>query len=155
MPEELLKEFNFEVTSEITCKTKAGDQTQVEVIVLLAPSTKNTNECAALKQAFFQASKEHRDSGAKTDRETKGDKEETIDGDDILKMIAMSSVDYPQVLATARKLLTTGGVALVEGETKLTSHQLDQMSDEEFEQMVGDYLANFILASSIAKMLKD
>jgi hypothetical protein len=54
-------------------------------------------------------------------------------------------VEANVVWAQARALLKEN-VALVDGEQKLTTPLMEKMSPYDFESMVGEYIANFILA---------
>ena len=69
-----------------------------------------------------------------------------------MSLITMSTgVELGSVLLTARELFTSG-LAMVEGEVKLTKPIMDEMSQDDLEAMTGEYLANFTLASALQKM---
>ncbi len=134
--------------------TKSGNQESASWIELHPPTTRNSRECAALKQAFFRAANE---SGADSE-----DGEATeIDGDargpqgaGIIAIMAMSTkVDLPEIMEVARKLFSSG-VAQVDGETKLTTRLIESMAQDDFERMLGEYLVNFTLASALARNTK-
>ena len=60
-------------------------------------------------------------------------------------MISMSTVvDYGKLLDTMADLFVTG-VAKVDGDVKITKHMLDSISQEDFENIAGEYYANFTL----------
>jgi len=124
-----------------------GDEVEGSFITLLPPTSRNMKECAFLKQAFFRA----------IPRDVEPDEAETDDpvtGEQIMMLILMSQeVDLAPVLAHGRELLTSGR-ALVDGEAKLTKPLMDKISQADLEGMVGDYMANFILASELRKMKK-
>lgn len=143
-------EFNFTLVTPISY-SKGSDQLEATFILLKAPTTRNSRECAALKQAFFRAIP---DTGKDEKPAKKEEKPPEIDGSEIIIMMAMSDrVDLADTMETARKLFSSGaGIALVDGEEKLTSTLIDRMSQDDFEQMTGAYLANFTLASALWKM---
>lgn len=125
-----------------------GEHVEAQFIRLHAPTSRNRKECSLLKQAFFRAIKDAPD--APNGRAQADDQK--VEGDDVMMLISMSqNVDLDAVLEAARKLFTSG-VAQVDGEEKLTAHLIDQMSLEDLEKMVGDYLAFFTLRSALQKL---
>ena len=142
------KEFDYELTSSIEYANK-GETAEASFIKLLSPTSKNMTECAFLKQAFFRALPKDKE----VDESGKGQENE-IDADSVMMIIAMSNdVDLGGVMIAAKKLFTSG-VAMVDGETKLTVPLADQLSNEDLEKMTGTYLANFILASALRTLNK-
>lgn len=126
-----------------------GGQQEASFVQLRAPSSRNSRDCAALKQAFWRT--------VDPDREGKenADASEKITGEDVMMMLAMSKdVDLPDVIDVACRLFTKGKVAFVDGETPLTKPLLENMMQDDLEAMVGEYLVNFTLASSLAQMEK-
>lgn len=149
MADELKIEFEYELKRKFQYALK-GEQTEASFITLKAPTSANLKECAFLKQAFFRS--------LPTDAEEKAQalkdevKDETVNGEEIMLLISMSqNVELISVLVTARELFASN-VAFVDGETKVTKPILDSISQDDLEAMVGAYMANFILASSIAQM---
>ena len=118
-------------------------------IRLFAPSSKVSRECSALKQAFLRAvPKEVSASAAPTPENSADD----LTGSDVIQILALSTVvDLPDVLEVGRRLLVAPGISKVEGEVKLTSTLLERMSQEDFENMLGEYMVNFTLASTLSK----
>lgn len=141
-------EVDFPLTTGVPY-AKNGEEVEGVFIKLHAPSAKQLKECTTLKQAFFQAISAFQDREApKT--ETKDDA--NIDGEAIISALYMSDVDMVKVLLNAKELFVSG-VALIDGEIKLTRPILDAMSQDDLEAMTGEYMANFIL-SSVLKNLK-
>lgn len=127
-----------------------GEQEEGSFVILKAPTSRNMKECADLKQAFFRALPKPGSSGENDS--TVDTEDEGIPGDAIMAMIMVSNdVELATVLATGRELLTSG-VALVEGEEKLTKPLLDSMSADDLEGMIGEYMGNFILASALQRL---
>jgi hypothetical protein len=55
-----------------------------------------------------------------------------------------NSIDANVVWEQAKALFKEG-VALVDGEQKLTAPMIDKMSPDDFEKLTGEYVANFTL----------
>lgn len=147
MPDEVKTQFDFPLTSPFEYAHK-GSQQEAAFIRLTAPTSRNSRECAALKQAFWRSA--DRPEGGKDDGK---DVEIDIKGPDVIVMLAMSrDVELADVLDVARHLFTKGKVAVVDGETPLTKPLIDDMSQEDVEAMLGEYLVNFTLASSLAQI---
>lgn len=144
---DLKTEFDYPLTVPFPYALKGQEET-ASFIKLVAPTSRHSRECATLKQAFFRAVPKGEESDV--DPETV----ETPSGTDIITMLAISQdVDLPDVLDTAARLFTAG-VAFVDGEAKLTRPLLDKMSQEDLEGMAGEYLANFTVASALARQKK-
>lgn len=143
-PGEVKTHHDFFLTTPLKY-ARDGDRHEATFVRLEAPTSRHSDECSFLKQAFFLAAQDQEGSD-----EEVGDGKEVSEDAQILGMIAMlaqsSRVELPQVFRVARKLFTSG-VALVEGEAKLTSNLLDKMSQDDFERMLGAYLVNFTAGS--------
>ena len=129
-------------------------------ITLKAPTSRHSKQCGALRQAFHRAQSSLQEmiqraaAAAPKDarKEVETEDRESLTGDEILIILASSTaVDLPEVYEVAKDLFSSG-VALVDGETKLTRPIIDNMWEEDFESMLGKYLVNFTLASDLAKM---
>lgn len=156
MSDEITNEetHRFVLETPFRYATKGGDQETASWIELRPPTTRHSRECAALKQAFLRASNSLEESSG-TPTEIESDKKsEGPSGMGLVTVIAMSTVvDLPDVLEVARKLFSNG-VAWVEGEMKLTAKLIEGMSQDDFERMLGEYLVNFTLASTLAQAKK-
>lgn len=141
------KEIMYALETPLTY-AKAGLQVEGSFIALAAPTSKNMTECAFLKQAFFRSLPKTKPE----DREELSSETPEITGEGVITLITMSKdVDLSGVLLTAKELFTSG-VAMVDGEVKLTKPLLDAMSQDDLEAMTGEYMANFILASALRKL---
>lgn len=144
-------DFSFELTEKFNYGHK-GDSVEAQMITFFAPNSKTLTLCADLKQYFFQAMP---DSSPDKKTEISESTEVEIDGSGIMMMISGSSkVKLSSVLLTARELFSNKEIALVDGEEKLTQPLLDKISNDDLEDMTGEYMANFILASALRKMNK-
>lgn len=126
-----------------------GQPVAAVFVRLKAPTSRHRKECAFLKQAFYRALGDAADGEAAADQQKK---KAEITGQDVMDLISMSkAVALEDVLEGARKLFTTG-VALVDGEEKLTGPLADEMSMDDLEKMTGEYLAFFTLRSSLRRL---
>ena len=145
--EELKTEFKYVLKTSFEY-SKKGEILSAQFISLTAPTSRTTAECAALKQAFFRAMGEQ--EGGDPD---KMDQDFDIEGSDIMTLIAMAkSVDLPDVLAIGKKLFQQPGIALIDGEIKFGNELMNRMSVDDLEDLLGEYLVNFILASSLKRL---
>lgn len=147
MPDTQLKtEYDYELLKKFTYSVK-GEQQEAEFVRLIAPSSRHSKECAALKQAFFRAiNRSDAEAGAEDVQDVE------ITGQDVITMIAMAKdVDLPDVMEVA-KTLFLNGIAVIDGETRLTKPMLENIAQEDLECMLGEYMANFTLASYLARM---
>lgn len=142
---EELTEFHFDLKRSNITYAHAGDQPSASFILLTAPTSRHSRECAFLKQAFFRA--------VPRDQEPDPDaKFESPSGADMITILAMSrDVDLADVIDVGKKLLVQG-VAMVDGSEKLNQTILDRMHQEDVEEMIGEYMVNFTLASTLARM---
>lgn len=145
------KEITFSLSEPVKYGDKKGELQAGTFLTLLPPTSKNMAECAALKQAFFRALP--KDGQMDTDTDV-SDNDAKVTGDAVMTMIAMSKdVELASVLVVGRELLTSG-VALVEGEVKLTKPIADTMTQDDLEGAIGEYIATFIIASALQKAKK-
>ncbi len=133
--------------------SKGGDQIDGLFIELRAPTSRHSDECGFLLQAFMRSREDAERAalaaGVTPEAPDQDDETSTPDvkGRDVITLMAIADkVDLPEVLRVARKLFTSGA-AYLDGEVKLTSVLLDRISQTDFENMLGDYLVNFTLAS--------
>ena len=146
-PDKLVTEVKYILRVPFEYSHK-GNQEMASFITLVAPTTRNTDTTSVLYQAFFRAIPDGDDSSG----DAKGDGS-TPSGEDIMMMLAYSpKVDLPKVMATAIKLFTSHGVALIDGEVKLNKILMESVSHEDLLGMTGDYMASFILASQLSRM---
>ncbi len=138
-------EFRYALTTPFKYDHK-GDRHDASFILLQAPTSRHSRECAALKQAFFR-------SAAAIDSDAEAEKDVDVTGEEVIAMIAMSSaVDLADVMDTAIRLFTNKGIALVDGEVNLNKQLIERMMQSDVEAMLGEYMVNFTLASSLAQM---
>ena len=145
MTEELKTELTFHLTTRFTYAHQ-GDSAEASFIVLTDPSTRCSDECAELTQAFMLAIRPTRDRPESA--EAPGP-QATLDSSDIINIMYMcTDVKFPQVLRVAKRLFTSG-IAMVDGEVKLTKNLLDKMSQRDLEEMLGQFMVDFTRVSQL------
>lgn len=138
-------EFRFDLKQSNVSYSSGGNQVGATFISLTAPTSRHSRQCAYLKQAFFRALPD----GGNPDSDAKF---ETPSGAEMITILAMSKhVELPDVLDVGKDLLLQG-VAMVDGDQKLNQHILDQIHAEDVEEMIGEYMVNFTLASTLERM---
>lgn len=152
-PDELVTEFDFPLTTPVPYSHE-GEQVKAQYVRLHAPTSRHVRPCAVLEQAFMRAIQDSVTdeivSAADKGEEATTEKPAALKGSGVISAIAMSgSTDLATVLETARDLFTDKKepVALLDGETRLTRFTADKISHIDLRNMVGQYMATFLLAS--------
>lgn len=145
----MISEFTFTLSSPVKYHD-AGQVTEGHELLLKAPSNKNRIESAKLKQGFFRALKSMADERGNVDTETAESKDNLISGSEVVSIIMMSGVDLSEYQENFRQLLLNG-ICFI-GSEKLTAPMFDSLSDSDTERLMGEYVANFLLASHLSKM---
>ena len=141
---DLKTEIQYDLENKFMYSSK-GEQVEAQFITLTAPTSKHSHECAALKQAFFRALPRDQESDENVEAKD-------VSGTEVIILLAISTnVELPDVIEIGKKLLSSG-VAMIDGEVKLTMNVINNMYASEFEIILGDYIVNFIIASSLASM---
>ena len=128
-----------------------GELLQAQFIELKAPNYKQLNAVAPLKQAFMRAMA---DAMSMYDVDGEKSKKEFSEKENVGKMEARfamtvlysGSGDAAKALLHASELFKTG-LALIDGTATLKASNLDSISGEDFEGLVGEYIVNFIQPS--------
>lgn len=137
--------------SEITVELKTpfeyaikGENQKAAFITLSAPTFKQIDKIAPIKQAFVSAIS---DLGGGSDDAVKPEpgEAENITGPQVMAILYQSKGNMSQVFLYAQALFKD--VALVDGEVKLTTPLMEKMDIADFERMLGEYLANFTAPS--------
>lgn len=143
---EELSEVQFDLSKSFEYAFK-GDSREAEFIMLSPPTMKQHARAAALKQSITKiVTAAVKDSSDDEDSEI--DEESEITPQMIIGTIYSSSSVDANVVWEQAKALFKDGVALVDGEQKLTASLIEKMKPSDFEKMVGVYIANFTLASA-------
>ena len=125
-----------------------GDTRTASFITLLPPTMKQQKYAASLKQSIMRAARS--DVAESTSKAVEKDTEDTTEAEitaELVLALIFGSVGMDvNVIFGQAKDLFTHGAALVDGEEKLTIGLIDKMSVDDFQNLTGDYIANFTLA---------
>lgn len=141
-----MEEIRYELKNPFTYHYK-GEEKEAQFITLNAPTMKHMKHREPLKQAFYQAVLDLQNNTTDDKPQTKSD--ETMKGEDILMLLrASQKVNTFQLGLHFVQLLISKGIALIDGSEPVTQKVVDDLDPEDFDNLMGDYLANFIAASS-------
>jgi len=142
-----MNECNYELKHPFKYANK-GDQVEAVFITLFAPSFKQIDKVAPIKQAFTAAITDTVSDVNVDEVEAKEPEEgdELITPSQAIQVLYRANADITKVFLHAQELFKSG-VALVDGESKLTTPLMEKMHLDDFEGLVGAYLGNFIAPS--------
>ncbi len=145
----ILKEKIVQLGMPITYHA-GSDEVEAGFVTLLAPTSKNLAECGRIKQGFMRAAVDISERNSKNGSDDSDKKEDSDDGsmpsgEEVMQMIYISNVDVTNLLLEFREMLKN--VGLLEGEYKMTSPIISSLSPFDIENLLGEYIANFIAAS--------
>lgn len=141
-----MSEVNYELQHPFDYSHK-GDMVKAGFIELKAPSFKQMQYVAPIKQSFMNAMTSIGGNFTEEEKqEAKNDTETSIDAQGVMHVLYSSDEDMKKVFLHAEQLFKSG-TALVEGETLLTTPLMEKMRFDDYERLVGTYIANFITPS--------
>ena len=143
------KDFTFELTKSFKYAFK-GEQRDAQFISLFPPTMRQHSQASDLKQSINNiVAKAVEDAGVEgsedDDDDDDDDDKEGIAAKQVVSLIYVSTCIKANVVWEQAKALFKEGVALVDGEQKLTKPLIEKMDPSDFEKLVGEYVANFIL----------
>lgn len=145
-----MKSFDFELPEPIEYHVK-GEVSLGNRVVFYAPKPSQMKRVTRLKQIFFR-SLPKTDSVKSVDRD-KQDATDEITGDAILALVASSDADYPEFIEVGRMLICDRNAKIDDAEY-LTTALADKLEINTIEEMVGQYVANFIVKSALRSLGK-
>ena len=136
-----------------------GETVEGEVLVCTAPKGKNRKDVTKLKQMFFRslpdqdsASIEKAQAAKELKEEEASEEDISINGNEILFIVMQSAkVEYDDFIELGRKVLSSGCCS-IDGVKEVNSTIIDRLSVEELENVVGEYVAFFIVSSAMKSM---
>ena len=131
-----------------------GDSREAEFITIHPPTMRQHKQAAALKQSIIQMSVKAATGADSTEEEEgeavddpKSEDDEGFNAEEIiLTLYASEHVDINVVFQQAEDLLLCQGIAMIDGEQKLNGPLMQKMTPDDFEKLVGEYIANFTTA---------
>jgi len=130
-----------------------GENVEASFITLLPPTAKHIHLTGLIKSVFQKNAVEFRQNqklvdqvadAAESQQKEGGEKE--VGSDDVWGLFYMNPDSIEQVMIAGKELMSSG-LFLIEGEVKLTKPLIDELSTEDFEKVLGEFMANFIVAS--------
>ena len=146
-------EFDFVLTEPVDYHA-GGESRQGKLLVLRAPSNKVRQQRTKLKQWFMQSLAELQTGNTTTDGAKDGGISEQEFAEYVVHLLYSSkTVSMVNILDEFKALVCSPGICKVENEVDMTSAIFDKLDSDDTDRMVGEYLANFILASFYRKHL--
>lgn len=145
------KDFTYELERPILYQDETGEK-ETHTLVLYAPSNQLAEQKGILRQKVLAAFVEAGNSSSanKPDKEEK--KKDKIEPEEILFAIAVSK-HFLEIKTAFRELLKNGCLSLDGKIDKITNWHLDQIEDEELEEVMGQFIVNFIIPSWMKRLL--
>lgn len=135
----------YELKKPITYSAK-GDTHEAKFIELKEPTRKDLANFTPIQQAFMKAVKELQGDADKIEEAEAKETEDTITAEAVIYLMSQSDVDMVKVSLFAEQIFKNGS-ALIDGETLLTSPLMQKMNMDDWNGLVGTYIANFITPS--------
>ena len=132
-----------------------GEMISSDFIEFKSPNSENMQLVCKLKQMVMRAMREAQSSTKNVSEEelkSAKSKSDEMTGPQLIALILMSEkVDYYEFFATGKQLITCG-VGHLGGEQKLNQPLVEKLPAEEVENIIGEYVATFILASYLRSL---
>ncbi len=146
-----MKEYIYTLKESFNYATSGGESTDATFLTLKAPSFYQIDKMYPIKQSFCIAMMGMLDLSIDKvedeDKDEDKDEQKDLSAKSGMQLLCSSKhVDMVKVTAQAMQFFTSG-VVLVEGEVKLTKGMWLKFSVDDFEGLLGEYLANFIAPS--------
>lgn len=151
-------EFEFTLNNPFTFAA-GGNQETAQKLILSAPNNRNAHR-VRLQQAFIKAIKntdkslsEADKAAARAERDARGGADEDPDGMSIYMMLLASDMDMSVYHGYFRDLICDDNnpCCSIEGLQKMKYATFDKMSADDTDRLLGEYMANFIVASVMQK----
>ena len=149
--QEYKKDFTFELHEPIKYQDENSEK-ETKMLVLYAPSNKLAAPKAKLRQKILTAFYEMSKGSDKTESTQSTKEKNKLEPEALLFAIALSE-DGIEIKETFKDLLKDGCLSLDGKFNDITSWHLDQIEDDEFEEMMGEYIINFIIPSWMKRLL--
>jgi len=137
---------------------KKGDVEYAKFVTLDAPTARNIADCSHLKKLFtnaaLAANEHNKDAKESNSREGSVSNSSDVSGADVMELVYAfgNSDDIEKAFIASKNIFKNCG--LLDGEIALTMPLIDKISADDFELMVGEYIANFTSASMLEKNQK-
>jgi len=161
MADRISKKFIFIPQDEIKYHVHGqgvhGETVTASELHLYAPSERSRDIAPLIKQMFTQALMSGRDMASQQNldeqkRDANPNEEVKMDGEVVITLLYMSKVvDIIKMCDLFRKLILSPNICFLDDKQPITSLLLENLSMEEFDRLMGEYLANFMLPSALTQ----
>lgn len=141
-----MSEVQYTLKDPFDYAAKGGDMVTAGFVTLFPPTYRHLAHVAPIKQAFMAALTSLTITEEQREAAKKEDADDNITSDAALQLLYSGPGDMTKVMLYAAELFKSGA-ALLDGEVRITSPMLDKMTARDFEQLLGLYMANFIVTS--------
>lgn len=144
----VLSEFKYTLQSPVKV-ARAGEEELIFNLTLKSPTAKHRSHLIRLKQGFLKAavSAQRNNVIGNAENKTVEPEDQEITGDAIMALLYISDIDLAALEEEFRTLLLAGICEVLEG-VNLNPYTAEQLSLQDFEGIMGAYMANFIISSS-------
>jgi hypothetical protein len=146
---DLKSEIVVQLSKPIKYSVEGGFE-EANQLILKAPSSNRRRQCNELRQGFMKGITGMADKSGKVETTPDASDKETTP-DEIVMTLMMADIDFAKYVETFREIIINGACDVVEG-VKLTGPLFDALSLEDQDALLGEYLANFLLASQLRKL---
>lgn len=145
-----MKQVDFLLKSPIEIMD-GGKIVPCDKLIMTAPSVSMMRYAMPLKQGLLSSMvKLNKQINAEQSKDQGGENQGELTGEAVLSILYMSDLDINKYTETFKDLCAEGAVKLKNGD-KMQSHLIDKMSAEDFESLLGEYVANFIIGSLLSR----
>lgn len=126
---------------------KNGETVEVETLMLKAPTYRDRYDVLKLKQGFLGAVREATQSIAGDVNSTSQREKPKFKPEDVINfLLASNTLDFERYAGNLKNILCRDGCELAGG-IKMTSLLFDKLSLKDFENILGSYVADFLLST--------
>lgn len=149
------KELEFELSEMIQIhhadkQSGTSEILDTNKLILKAPSYNTYDERIRLRQGYMQAVKALQSTikdNVPDQSDSDGDTNDKITGEVVINVLYMSDIEMVPYMKIFEALLLN--VCYVDGKVQLTKTILNKIDLDDLERMLGEYIANFIIPSSM------
>lgn len=151
--EKQLKEFEFTLSEPVTIH-KSGQSVPVAKILLKCPNSRQQRDRLIIKNGFLYNKNQSTATATDTEQKANDVIDNLTESQKILGgLFSTKTADEMDEILNAFKRLLLDGCGTFEGITA-TDHYLNQIDGDDFDSMLGEYIANFILPSWMKQLMK-
>ncbi len=132
-----------------------GSKDEITTIILSSPSANQLQASRKLKQhvmrGLMDISNRNKGNSETLDDTQADDEDVSIDAKAYIAMLYSSSLDIEEYFNAFKDLLRKGVAKINDTDVKLITDLYDELSPEDAENILGEYIANFLIPSSMLK----